>query len=72
MKEYDALEAAYKNGFKAGYHSRDTACVTWEAHAKTLTNGQTLHVYRCPMCGSYVCAKTPYCPYCGTKINLEE
>ena len=72
MKEYDALETAYKNGFEAGYKSRDQKRGTWELDEITLPHDRTMYAYRCSECDNRVFAPSPYCPYCGTKMNMEE
>lgn len=70
MKEYDALEAAYKNGFDAGYQSRDKERGTWEWEEVSLPHDRTMYAQRCSECGCRVFVPSPYCPYCGTKMNI--
>ena len=72
MKEYDALEAAYKNGFEAGCKIRDRRCGTWEWSDVMLLRYKPVYGYRCSECNEQVFARTPYCQYCGTKMNMEE
>lgn len=71
MNIYDALEAAYKNGFIAGSQSRDKECGTWQWDEVMVNRNKPVYAYRCSECDERVFIKSPYCPYCGTKINLE-
>ena len=72
MKEYDALEVAYKNGFEAGYKSRDQERGTWEFYEIAFSDGGAIYAHRCSKCGDRELVPSPYCPYCGTKMNMEE
>lgn len=72
MKEYDALEAAYKNGFEAGYQSRDQERGTWELEEMILPHERTMDVLCCSECGCRGIAPTLYCPQCSTRMNVEE
>lgn len=72
MNEYDALEAAYKNGFEAGYNSRDQECGTWELEEMTLPHDRTMYAHCCSECGGRVFVTSPYCPHCGIRMNLEK
>jgi uncharacterized OB-fold protein len=72
MNTYDALETAYKNGFDAGYQSRDHGRGTWEFDEIVRPYGRTIDLIYCSECGCNVLIITPYCPYCGTRMNLED
>ena len=68
MKEYDALEAAYKNGFEAGRNSAIT-------HAEWIIvrdlHGRPLRL-KCPVCGWKTISASRYCPGCGSEMNSED
>lgn len=67
MKEYDAFETAYKNGFEAGKASA-TKSGTWETMYDT--RGRIIG-WTHKECGRVTMEASKYCPVCGAQMSLQ-
>ncbi len=68
MNMYDALEAAYKNGFEAGRNSATTHAI-WQVVKDP--HGMPLR-WMCSLCGRITIEASKYCPDCGAEMSLED
>ena len=69
MREYDATELAYKNGFEAGLKSavRHGAWITYVIDY--YDEGRREIEYKCSECGRFEPLRELYC-HCGAKMDL--
>ena len=72
MNVYEATEIAYKNGYEAGKRDAVKHGRWIEVNKHRDPEGWIECDYKCSNCGEISWEEGNYCPWCGTKMDLED